>query len=143
LSLTPEDDGIWGNRQTEVCRTFSNLLLSPDWPADKLVKQVKEKRMLAKDSTQIVERRAQTRVETYQPVTVGSLSSVVSQPAKIIDCSHDGFCLLLSAQLEKGQLVTICRSTTTGVKRELIFEVRWVLPSDGRFLAGVRKITSA
>jgi len=71
------------------------------------------------------------------------LSSAISQSAEIIDCSHDGFCLLLSATVEKGQYVTIDRIAAAAAKRQSMFEVRWVLPSGGRFLAGVRKITSA
>ena len=99
--------------------------------------------MLSKTSAPVSERRSQTRVETCQPVTVASLSSAICQSGEIVDSSHDGFCLLLSSTIEKGQFVTIDRIAAVSARRPSMFEVRWVLPSGGRFLAGVRKIVSA
>src|SRR5882724_6431922 len=98
--------------------------------------------MLSKTSSPVTERRAYTRVETCQPVTVASLSSSMSQSAEIIDCSHDGLCLLLSSTIQKGQFVTIDRISAAAARRPSMFEVRWVLPSGDRFLAGVRRIVS-
>ena len=98
--------------------------------------------MLTKISTPATERRKYNRVETSIAVDVLPTDSDVRESAEIVDSSMDGICLLLGTTVEEGQQINVVSPIREEKARRGTFEVRWIMPSGDRFLAGAKRIKS-